>query len=49
MAKKHMMKCTTSLVMNEIPIKSTLRFHFISVKWLLSITQTTNASEDGGK
>jgi hypothetical protein len=44
-----MKKCSTSLAIKEMQIKTALRFHF-TPKWLSSITQTTNAGENvGGK
>jgi hypothetical protein len=32
MASKYMRKCSTSLVIKEMQIKTTLRFHFIPIR-----------------
>jgi hypothetical protein len=40
-AKKHMKKCSQSLAINEMQIKSTLRFHLIPVR-IAIIKNTTN-------
>jgi hypothetical protein len=40
MAKKHMKKCSTPLVIKQIQIKTTLRFHLTSVS--IAIIKNTN-------
>jgi hypothetical protein len=42
MAKKHMKKCSTSLVIKEMKIKIMLRFHLIPVR----IATTKNRNHD---
>jgi hypothetical protein len=41
MAEKHMKKCSPSLTIKEMQIKTTLRFHLIPVR-IASIKYTTN-------
>jgi hypothetical protein len=40
MTKKHIKKCSTSLVKKEMQIKTMLRFHFIPVR--MAIIKNTN-------
>jgi hypothetical protein len=43
MVKKHMKKCSTSLAINEMQIKTMLRFHVIFVR--MAIIKNTNNSK----
>jgi hypothetical protein len=46
MVSKYMKKYSTSLVIKEMQIKATLRFHLIPLEWPYSSPITTNAGKD---